>query len=314
MDQWSQALIAALDKIRPAVVQVSAVDTAKNQQALGTGVAIDHYHIITSAQVVGRNDEITVKTAEGKKYRGTCVGLDPLYYIAVVRLENRLSVDPPVFAPEGTAPVGLHVFAVGYALGYEHTVVTGVISSADRTVYRPERFPVDGLIITNAPIHPGNTGGPLCDLEGRVVGINGIPWQGGMSLALQAAVAGRIASQIIDDGEAVHPWLGFSGETEVIDKTWVDLFDLPAESGVVVQYVDPSGPAGKAGLQEMDMIMRVDGKSPVKSTGWIRKTLARHKHGLRVGVTILRNGELMELQLPVEEMPRLRESMESDEE
>lgn len=320
MDPWSTALISALDKIRPAVVHIDARTPKTNQIALGTGVMLDHYHIITSAQIVAMEDEITVKTADGKRRPASCIGIDPLYFLAILRLEDRLPFDPPVFAPDGTAPVGLHVFTVGYALGYEHSVATGVISSSDRTVYRPPHtrrtgnLPVDGLIITNAAIHPGNTGGPLVDLEGRVVGINGLPWQGGMYLALQAAVAGRVASQIIDHGYAVHPWLGFSGEADVIDSIWVNLFNLPIDRGVVVQHVAKGGPADKAGLQEMDMVTAVDGRQPVPHVGFVRKVLAGRRYGERVPLTVLRQGEVIELRIPVEEIPKLSDPPDVEDE
>lgn len=319
MDPWSTTLISALDKVRPAVVHVDARTPKTGQIALGTGVVLDHYHIITSAQVVAMDDEITVKTVEGKRRSATCVGIDPLYFLAILKVQDRLPVDPPNFAPEGTVPVGLMVFSVGYAMGYEHTMATGVISSSDRTVYRPPHtrnagnFPVDGLIITNAPIHPGNTGGPLVDLEGRVVGINGLPWQGGMYLALQASVAARVASQIIDYGYAIHPYLGFSGEPDVIDRIWVDLFSLPTDRGVVVHHVAPGGPGERAGLKEMDMVMAVDGRQPVPTVGYIRKVLASRRHGERVPLTVLRQGELIEVHISVNEIPKLSDPPDIDE-
>ncbi len=319
MDPWSSALIAALDKVRPSVVHVDARTPKSGQVALGTGVMLDNYHVITSAQVVAMDDEITVKTANGKRHRATCLGIDPLYFLAILKLADRLDLEPPVYAHESTVPVGLNVFAVGYALGYEHTMVTGVVSSSDRTVYRPPHsrqagnFPVDGLIITNAPVHPGNTGGPLCDLEGRIVGINGIAWQGGMYLALQAAVAARVASQIIDRGYAVHPYLGFSGEPDVIDRMWVDLFSLPIDRGVTVQYVAAGGPAQRAGLREMDMVMAVDGRQPVNTIGFIRKTLASRRHGDKVPLTVLRQGEILELTISVDEIPSLGDPPDLDE-
>lgn len=320
MDPWSTALIAALDKVRPVVVHVDARTPSTNQIALGTGVIMDHYHIITSAQIVAMEDQISVKTADGKRRTATCIGIDPLYFLAILKVEERLPVEPPQFAPDGTTPVGLHVFAVGYALGYEHTITTGVISSSDRTVYRPSQvrnagnFPVDGLLITNAQVHPGNTGGPLVDLEGRIVGINGLQWQGGMSLVLQASAAARIASQIIDHGFATHPWLGFSGEPDVIDQMWVSLFDLPTDRGVVVHYVAKGGPGERAGIREMDMIMAVDGRRPVSHVGFIRKVMASRKHGERVPLTVLRQGEIVEMSIPVEEIPKLNDPPDADDE
>ncbi len=320
VDPFSSALIAALDRVRPAVVHIYATTPRTGQVALGTGVILDHYHIISTAQIVAPEDEITVKTADGKRRRAECIGVDPVYFLTVLQVEERLPIDPPTFAPDGTTPVGLFVAAVGYALGQEHTAANGIISSSDRTVYRPKgrgrgNLPVDGLLLTTAPIHPGNTGGPLVDLEGRVVGVNGIPWQGGLSLAIQASVAARVASQIIDYGYAVHPWLGFSGEPDVIDDIWVEMLNLPIDRGLVVQYVQANGPGRRAGVEEMDMIMAVNERQPVTSTGMIRKVLATRRYGDRVPLTVLRQGELIELHLPVEEVPGLEQLYpESDEE
>jgi serine protease Do len=310
VDPWSTALIAALDKIRPAVVHVDARTPKTNQIAFGTGIVLDSYHIISSAQVVAMDDEITIKTMEGKRRRAVCIGIDPLYFLAVLKVDEKLPFDPPKFALPGTTPVGLSVIAVGYAVGQEHTVTTGVVGSSDRTIYRPSptgqgNFPVDGLLITNAQIHPGNAGGPLIDLDGRVVGINGVAWQGGMSLVLQASVAGRVASQMIDRGYAVHPWLGFSGEADVIDKIWVDMFSLPSDRGVTVQYVAQRGPAERAGLKQLDLVMAVDGHQPINNVGYIRKILAAKRHGERVPLVVLRQGEVIECLIPVEEMPKL---------
>ncbi|HWI53200.1 MAG TPA: trypsin-like peptidase domain-containing protein [Symbiobacteriaceae bacterium] len=313
MDPWSTALIAALDKVRPGVVHIDARTPKSNQIAVGTGVILDHFHIITSAQIVAMDDQITVKTVDGKRRPATCIGIDPLYFLAILRLEERLPFDPPAFAPEGSVPVGLYVFTVGYALGQEHTVATGVISSSDRTVYRPSpngkdgNFPVDGLVVTSAPIHPGNTGGPLVDMDGRIVGINGLSWQGGLSLALQAAVAGRIASQIIDYGKAVHPWLGFSGEVDVIDQIFVSLIGLPVDRGVLVQFVAENGPARRAGLQERDIVLSVDGRQPLSTVGAIRKILSVRKQGDKVKVKVLRQGEMIDLEMAVSEMPNLND-------
>lgn len=320
MDPWSSALIEAMDKVRPAVVHVHALTPASQQLALGTGVLMDNYHIIASAQVVAMDDEVTVTTYDGRKRRATCIGIDPLYFLAILRLEERVEIPAATFAAEGTVPVGLHVFALGNAFGSELTASNGIVAAKERTVYRPphtkgsSNIPVDGLLFTTAAMHPGNTGGPLCDLEGRVVGINGIPWQGGVSIAVQANVAGRVASQIIDYGYAIHPWLGFSGEPDVIESMWVSLLALPADRGVMIQHVARNGPGKRAGLQEMDMILAVDGLQPVNSVGYIRRVLASHRHGEKVPLTVLRQGEVVEVLIPVEEIPKLSDPPDLDDE
>lgn len=310
MDMWTAAITGAVDKLRPAVVHVSAQDHKDNTLTLGTGVVLDNYHVISNAQVVGPDDEITITTYDGRKYRGTCVGIDPLYFLAVVRVDSRLPMGSPAIVDADSVPAGQMTLALGNAFG-EHSVSVGVICAPDRTIYRPERFPVDGLMITDARIHPGNTGGPLGDLEGRWLGLNGVPWVHGLGLAVQAQVAARVANQIIEYGQATHPWLGFSGDAEVIDQTIVNLLGLPVDRGLVVSYVADDGPGVRAGVQTMDMVVRVAEK-PVSSVGAVRKLLALHRPGERVPLTVLRGMDLITLEIKVEEIPRLYEANQGD--
>lgn len=312
MDIWTSAVTAAVARIRPAIVHVSAMDHEEKTLTMGTGVMLDNYHVISNAQVVGQDDEITVRTHEGKKLKGVCLGIDPLYFLTVVRLEARLEIELPVLADAVEVPTGQFCLAIGNAFG-DHSVSMGVISAADRTIYRPERFPVDGLMITDARIHPGNTGGALIDLDGRLLGINGVPWVHGLGLAVQASVAGRVASQIIDYGHATHPWLGFSGEMEVVDPTMVSLLGLPVDRGLVVSYVTGDGPGARAGVETMDMVVRVEGKPVTGGVGSVRKALALHRLGERVQLTVLRGMDLRTLEVEVEEIPKLRNSGSTNE-
>lgn len=304
MDPWTQAYTRALERVRWAVMHVAAFDPKEKSLTVGTGVVLDNYHVLTSGQVAGMGDQVTLRTTEGRKFGADCLAVDPLYFISVLRVHNRLPVEPPPIAPDAEITVGRAVVAVGYALGVEMTASAGIVGATDHTVYRPERFPVDGLIVTDAAIHPGNVGGPLVDLEGRVVGLNGLPWMQGLSLAVRFSVAARLANQIIEYGAATHPWLGFSGQAEVIDPTVAHALELPADRGVVVQYLDPEGPAARAGLEMMDMVVRI-GDRPAVHLGQLRQVLAAHRPGDRVPVTVLRGGELLQLAFPVEEIPKL---------
>jgi len=310
MDMWTAAITGAVAKLRPAVVHVSAQDHKENTLTLGTGVVLDNYHIVSNAQVVGQEDEITVTTADGKKYEGTCVGIDPLYFLAVVRVDGRLPTGSPVIADPDEIPAGQVCVAIGNAFG-EHNVSTGVVSAPDRTIYRPERFAVDGLMITDARIHPGNTGGPLGDLDGRWLGLNGVPWVHGLGLAVQAVVAARVANQIIEYGQATHPWLGFSGDAEVVDQTIVQLLGLPVDRGLVVSYVADDGPGVRAGVQTMDMVVRA-GDRPVSTVGAVRKILSLHRPGEKVPLTVLRGMDLITVEIKVEEIPRLYEANQGE--
>lgn len=307
MDAWSESHIRALERARGAVVHVAAFDPQEKSLTLGTGVILDNYHVLTSGQIAGMGDEVTVRTPEGRKFSAECIAVDPLYFVSVLRVKGRLPVEPPALAPDSEIVVGRVVLAVGFALGVELTASAGIVSASDHTVYRPERFPVDGLIVTDAAVHPGNVGGPLVDLEGRIVGLNGLAWVQGLSLAVRFSVAARLANQIIEYGSATHPWLGFSGQPEVIDPTVVHALELPADRGVVVQSLNPDGPAARAGLETMDMVVRIDDR-PAIHLGQLRQVLAAHRPGERVPVTVLRGGELLELGFPVEEIPKLNKS------
>lgn len=310
MDMWTAAITGAVEKLKPSVVHVSAHDRKENTLTLGTGIVLDNYHILTNAQVVGQDDEITVTSYEGRKFEGTCVGIDPLYFLAVVRVSGRLPVGSPAIAEAEGVPAGQVVVALGDAFG-DYNVSVGVVSAPDRTIYRPERFPVDGLLITDARIHPGNTGGPLGDLEGRWLGLNNVPWVQGLGLATQAQVAARIANQIIEYGQATHPWLGFSGEVEVVDRTIASLLGLPVDRGLVVSYVADDGPGVRAGVAALDMVVSVEDK-PVSSVGAVRKALALHRPGERVPLMVLRGTDLITLHIDVEEIPRLHSASQED--
>lgn len=304
MDPLSHQITGAMDAVRPYVVHVAALDRKQNSMTLGTGLVLDNYHVLTSGQIAGVGDEVTVRTADGRKFGASCLAVDPLYFLSVLRLDGRWPGDPPPLTPDAEIRPGRACLAIGFALGVEQTASLGIVSARDHTLYRPERYPVDGLIITDAAIHPGNTGGPLIDLEGRFMGINGVPWIQGLNLALRFEQAARVANQIIEYGRATHPWLGFSGQPEVIDPTLVSLLGLPVDRGVVVQHVHPEGPARRAGIEVMDMVVRVAGR-PALHVGQLRQVLAVHRPGQTVPVTVLRGGDLVDLDFPVENIPGL---------
>lgn len=284
-----------------------AKDSKDGSVALGSATVIDHYHVVASAQFGDEDDDITVTTFDGRKRKARPLATDPLYFIAVLRVEGRIEGSFPALADLEELVPGRVVLSLGDPFGYGPTVSMGVISAADRTIYRPERIPVDSLIVTDAAVHPGNMGGPLITLEGRVAGVNGIAWGQGLGLAVQAETIWRVANQIIEYGQATHPWLGFGGEPEIVDQALVRLFDLPVDRGVVVAYVAEEGPGREAGVEPLDLVVSVDGRS-VASLGAIRRALARRRPGERAKLTVLRGGELIDLEIRVENMPRLSKS------
>lgn len=312
MDPWSEAITTAIEAVSPFVAQITAVDAKEGRAAVGSGCALDSLHVLTHGPLCDPGDDIKVLVG-GRKFDASLVARDPLYLIAVLRLEGRIEAadgspaSPPWAGRGSPLRPGQLCLALGDPFGLERTVTMGVISAADRTIYRPERFPVDGLVVTDTAIHPGNVGGPLVSLEGRMVGLNGMPWANGLSLAVQSDVVLRLANQMIEFGAATHPWLGFSGQPEVIDPALVSLFNLPATAGVVVEHVASDGPGNRAGVRPFDMVVRVDGE-PVPHLGAIRKSLARRRPGETGRLLVLRDAELVEVPVVVEEIPRLAET------
>lgn len=304
VQRWSQAFPEAVLAARPFIVHLQAANPERETFSTGSGVVLDNYHVLTVAQVAGPEDEVTLLTATGRRLTARPLAVDPVYLLTVLRLENRLDLGPAPIVPAEALRPGQPVLSAGCPLGMDVAVSQGVVSMVDLTVYRQDRIPVDGLIVTDAALHPGNVGGPLISAAGEIVGINTAPWVPGFSLAVQGEVAARLANQIIEFGSATHPWLGFSGQPEIIDRELSQLFALPADRGLVVSHVVPGGPGEKAGLQVFDMVVRIGG-TPVSTVGLMRKLLSLHRPGDKVRVTVLRGGNLFETSFPVEEIPTL---------
>lgn len=311
MDPWSQMLVSAVEAVAPRVVSVSAVDPRETQAAVGTGFCIDGRHVLTHSPLYTPGDRLSVVFADGQRFEAEMAAADALYYLALLRLHGEVPLSSPELVPEADMRSGLLVAALGNQFGIECGVTMGTVSAPDRTIYRPERFPVDGLILTDAAIHLGNIGGPLITLDGRLVGINAIPYVNGLNLCVQAPVVMRLVAQMLQYGRASHPWLGFSGQTEVVGPMMASLLQLPVRRGIAVSDVAPGGPGERAGVRPFDMVVRLDDK-PVDTLGAVRRGLAGRRPGESGVLTVLRGSALRELQMPVEEMPRLAPSPWSD--
>ena len=307
MDPWSRAIVTAAADAAPRVVGVTAVDPERTQVALGTGYILNERYVLTHSHLYSPGDRVTVALRDGQRLEAEMAAADPLYLLAVLRLGREVECPPPVLCPQEELLPGLLVLALGSPYRSEFSLSSGSVSTPDRTIYRPERFPVDGLIVTDAAIHLGNIGGPLVDLEGRFVGINSTPMAAGLSLSIQAEVVMRLVSQMLAHGRATHPWLGFQGQPETVPPAMASLLQLPVQRGVAVGDVVDGGPGDRAGVRSLDLVVAVDGR-PIASLGAARRALAERRPGDTCPLTVLRGGDLEELEMPVEEMPRLAAS------
>ena len=276
-----QNVIRVARQVTPTVVSI----TVPNFGA-GSGAVIRRDGmILTNAHVVGSARTVQVGLADGRRVEGTVLGRDAGLDVAVVRIPVN---DAPV-APLGNSDrlqVGQLAIAVGNPLGLERTVTTGVISALNR----PGRaLGGETFIQTDAAISPGNSGGPLVDSRGAVIGINTAELLGqgvqGLGFAIPINLAMEMANQVLATGRYVRPYLGILyGD---IDENLASQFRLPVKEGVIVTDVQRGSPAAAGGLRPQDIITRIN-DTPVEMGGDLRRVLRGLKPGDEVQLTVVR--------------------------
>jgi serine protease Do len=270
-------------QVSPAVVSVS-----QEEGGSGSGVIVRADGVVlTNAHVVGMSRTVRVGLADGRRVEGRVIGRDPALDVAVVRID---APNAPV-APIGDSDrleVGQTAIAIGNPLGLERTVTTGVISAVNRS---PRGIALDGLIQTDAAISPGNSGGPLLDSRGRVIGINTAvlraPGVQGLGFAVPINLAQNVAEQILTTGRVVRSFLGV--EYRDVEPEMAEQFRLTVREGIVVVSVSPSTPAAQAGVERGDIITRVD-DTAIKQGGDLRRVLRDRRPGDNVRITVVRLG------------------------
>jgi serine protease Do len=298
-------------RLGPSAVQINVSGVQQTpygpQEGEGVGSGVIYRsdgYIITNHHVVAGASEVDVSFADGTTERGEVVGTDPTTEIAVIRV-NRDDLPAATFA-EGREPlVGQMAVAVGSPSGFESTVTSGVVSGVGREVPseytggQQESALVD-LIQTDAAISPGNSGGALADRNGRVIGINVAylpPSETGavnIGFAIPSDTATSVADQLIETGEAVHPYLGvfLSDLTPEAARS----FGSPADSGALVERVEGGGPAADAGIERGDIVTAA-GSEEVRSSGDLLSALREYGPGDTVELTVSRDEK--EIQLSV---------------
>jgi S1-C subfamily serine protease len=265
------------------------VSVSQQEGGSGSGVIVHSDGVIlTNAHVVGMSRTVRVGLADGRRVEGRVVGRDPSLDVAVVRID----VPNMPVAPIGDSDrleVGQTAIAIGNPLGLERTVTTGVISAINRS---PRGMSLDGLIQTDAAISPGNSGGPLLDSRGRVIGINTAVIRAtgaqGLGFAVPIKLAQNVAEQILSTGRVVRSFLGV--EYRDVEPEMAEQFRLAVREGIVVAAVQSDAPADRAGIQRGDIITRID-DTPIKQGGDLRRVLRDRRPGDSVRVTVVRAGD-----------------------
>ena len=255
-------------------------------QAQGSGFVYDTSgHVITNAHVVDGAESAKVRFADGKSYDATVVGVDASTDLAVLKVDAPASALHPIeLADSSQVAVGDVVVAIGSPFGLENSVTAGIVSALGRSMQAPNGYTITGAIQTDAAINHGNSGGPLLDLDGKVVGVNAqieseSGGNDGVGFAIPSSTVASIVGQIVDGGAVEHAYLGVS-VTEATGGT----------AGAQLAQVRSGTPAANAGLQAGDVVTAVDGDT-VASAAALQSAIDAKKPGDRVIVDYLRNGE-----------------------
>jgi S1-C subfamily serine protease len=310
----------------PGVVQITATSVTQAQtdpfnifpstpqttESLGSGFVIDKTgHIVTNEHVIAGAQKIQVSFSGQDQIPATVVGKDPSTDLAVLKIDaHARALTPLELGNSDTVRVGDSVYAIGNPFGFTRTLTSGIVSAIGRQISAPNSLPIDNAIQTDAAINHGNSGGPLIDVDGRVIGVTSQISTGttgqqgnlGIGFAIPVDLVRNVAAQIIKSGKVEHPFLGIG--VAALTKQVAQLFNLPKQ-GLLIQKVDRGSGADKAGLKAGgtsvvvegeswriggDVITSVDGKT-VSNYSQLRDAINQKKPGDSVKLGIVRHGE-----------------------
>src|SRR2546426_8190068 len=273
-------------------------------QSEGSGFIVrpDGY-IFTNFHVVEGADKIEVKLQDGRNFPARVVGTDEKTDIAVVKIDAK---DLPVvqLGDSDAVRVGQFAFAMGAPFKLDYTFTYGVISGKGRSkLFQTGGYSISDYLQTDASINPGNSGGPLCDIDGKVIGMNTLinGMNRGLGFAIPINMAKEIGAELVAGHKIKRPWLGIRIETLGDDPTIRDLFK-GTEKGVVVRTIEADAPASKSDLRPFDVITEVDG-TPIESDSQLQHEVLKKKIGQNVQLTVWRKGQTIKVPIKTGELP-----------
>ena len=294
LDAYSRAVIGAVQRVGPAVVHIQ-VRQGRGSGGSGSGfIFTPDGFILTNSHVVHRASDLMVSTAGGERFPAEVVGDDPDTDLAVIRGGHEATSVP--LGNSRWLTVGQLVIAIGNPLGFQHTVTAGVVSALGRTMRSRSGRLIDGVIQTDAALNPGNSGGPLVDSQGQIIGVNTATIIGaqGICFAIGADTAEFVASRLIRDGRIRRSYIGVMGQGVALHRRLVRYYDLPSDSGLLVLEIVPGSPAQLAGLRERDVLIRFAG-DPIAGVDDLHRRLTDERNGVACEIEVVRGTELLKL-------------------
>ena len=296
LDAYSAAVVAAVEAAAPAVAHVQVAF----ERRAGSGSAFAFTPdglLLTNSHVVHGARRIEATFADGTSREADLVGEDPDTDIAVIRLGGA-ALPAARLGSSRSVRVGQLAIAIGNPYGFQHTVTTGVVSARGRSLRAQSGRLIDDVLQTDAALNPGNSGGPLVDSQGSVIGVNTaiIPGAQGICFATAIDTVKAVVVQLLRDGRVRRGYLGLAGATVPLARRLARHFDLDNARAVRVESVEKSGPAAKAGVEPGDLIVRFAGQ-PVNGIDDLHRLLTGERIGGESELALLRGGRRLDVRL-----------------
>ena len=296
LDAYSRAVIAVVEKVGPAVVSIGVTKQAYSRgesvEGGGSGLVIapDGY-ILTNNHVVESTLGVEAGLTDGTSLQAEIVGTDAATDLAVVRA-NASGLPAAELGSSSALRVGQLVIAIGNPLGFQSTVSTGVVSALGRSLRSQTGHLIENVIQTDVPLNPGNSGGPLVDSRGRVIGVNTaiISMAQGISFAIPSDTAKWVVTELLTHGKIRRAFLGLTAQVRPVARRAQLFYDLPTPNVVEIISISANGPASQAGIREGDLVIALN-ELRVASVDDIHRLLAGTPPGSKVTLDILREGE-----------------------
>ena len=307
LDAYSETVSGAAANVAPAVVNIQVKNPSLGRRGEGGGsgffIAPDGF-VLTNSHVVHRAQSIEVTLNDARTFSAKLVGDDPDTDLAVVRINaSQLPFLP--FADSKNLRVGQIAIAIGSPYGFQQTVTAGVVSALGRSMRGQSGRLMDDIIQTDTALNPGNSGGPLVNSSGKVIGVNTaviLPAQG-LCFAIAANTAQLVAGWLIQDGKIRRSYLGLAGQNTTIHPRLVRHHKLASNQGVLVAGIEPDGPARQSGLEERDIIIGFR-DAVISTIDDLHRVLVGKEIGIRSALKVIRGVEMIELSVVPRELPR----------
>jgi S1-C subfamily serine protease len=319
LDAYSQAVVQAVELVSPSVVTIErgtrdeqgrergrrGRDAERERGGHGSGfIFTPDGLILTNSHVVHGARNLHVSLPDGRSMPAALIGEDPDTDLAVVRVP---ASDLPALklGDSRAIRVGQLVIAIGNPLGFHATVTAGVVSARGRSLRSQSGRLMDDIIQTDAALNPGNSGGPLVNSRGEVIGVNTAVISGaqGLCFAIAANTAQFVVGRLIRDGRIRRSYVGVAGQDTPLARQFVRFYSLPASSGILVASIEPDSPASHSGLREGDVIIGFAGQ-PVEGIDQLHRLLGEERIGVPTPLTVIRRTEKVEITVTPAESPR----------